>query len=172
MKVAIEHNIPGVDAAMRQAPDLLMEHVDRFLRQGALEVAREARNRTPMAFSTLRQSISRRKQGPADYLVSAGADYAAYVEEGRKPGGKPPPRWMIEAWINVGKKIQPHNPDMSSRDLAYVISRSIAKKGTEPHPFMAPALTEKTDRLTELVRQGIREGLNAVAASGPVRRQP
>ncbi|MBF0383625.1 MAG: HK97 gp10 family phage protein [Magnetococcales bacterium] len=173
MKIAVEHNIQGVDTALKQAPDLLMLHVTQFLKRGASEVTREAKREAPKAFTTLAQAIHYRRVGAknsGEFIVYAGTSYAAYVEEGRKPGGKPPPRWMIEAWINVGSGIKPQNPDMDSRDLAYVISRSIAKKGTKPRPFMAPALDKKTDRLTQLVRQGIIEGLQAVTNLGAVKR--
>ena len=59
------------------------------------------------------------------------ADYYKYVEEGRKPG-KFPPIDKIREWIQV-KPVLPH--EMSNgklptqKQLAFLISRSIARKG-------------------------------------------
>lgn len=60
------------------------------------------------------------------------SDYARYVEEGRKPG-KRPPIAPIELWIQ-SKGITPY-PDKNGKiptikSLAYLISRSIGEKGT------------------------------------------
>ena len=59
-------------------------------------------------------------------------DYWKFVEEGRPPGGYPPPN-LIENWV----KIKPVIPDArsgkipSDRQLVYLISRKIATKGYE-----------------------------------------
>ncbi len=166
MNISMSHNMPGINAAMRRAPDILMQFVDRYLGRGAKEVERAAKNHAPKADSFLTNAIILHNLGLADYQISAGKPYAVYVEEGRPPGKKPPPVRMIEHWIKTGSGVQPRNPDMDPRSLAYVISRSIAKKGIKPQPFMSQSLQEKEDRLTQLVRRGTEEGLQAVARLG------
>lgn len=63
------------------------------------------------------------------------ADYYQWVDEGRKPGKFPPLKAILE-WMRFkgivprnarGKKI---NNERARRGLAYVIARSIARKGT------------------------------------------
>jgi len=60
-------------------------------------------------------------------------DYWVYIENGRKPNSKPPP---LKAMINFVKKNNlPLNKGgklYTVESLAYVIGRSIAKKGIKP----------------------------------------
>jgi hypothetical protein len=87
-------------------------------------------------------------------------DYWKFVEEGRPPGGYPPPP-NIANWI----RIKPVIPDArsgkipSEKQLVYLISRKIATKGYEGR-FPLKATLEDTrmndiiqDIKTEIVRQ-------------------
>lgn len=67
----------------------------------------------------------------------------AYVEGGRRPGGKFPPLRAILDWIRV-KPVIPR-PDKNGRipstnSLAYLISRKIAVKGIKPRPLLKTAI--------------------------------
>jgi hypothetical protein len=53
-------------------------------------------------------------------------DYFYYVEKGRK-SGKAPPRAVIEQWITDKGIVS----DISTKSLAFLIQRKIAREGTE-----------------------------------------
>jgi hypothetical protein len=57
------------------------------------------------------------------------ADYFKYVDEGRKPNSKQPPIKPIQSWV-THKGIRFNN--MSSKQTAFIIARSIGKKGIKP----------------------------------------
>ena len=62
-------------------------------------------------------------------LYFTALDYWINIEEGRQPNSKMPPVDVIKKWMIV-RGI----PDKSG--LAFVIARSIAKKGIKPNPFL------------------------------------
>jgi hypothetical protein len=80
------------------------------------------------------------------------------VGKDRSSPAPAPPRRSILDWIRV-KRITPNDPDMSDDDLAFVIARSIVRKGTPAQPYLEPALRSKTNRIYDLVRQGAERGL-------------
>lgn len=137
MSLELTVNSRALQRAMQAGPQILGKHLTRAIERVVLEMAREARRRAPKAFSTLTNAISSVMVSPAEGQVFAGVDYARAVEEGTR-GGRMPPRQNLEDWIRV-RRIQPDDPDMSPRDLAFVMARAIAKKGTPAQPFMRPA---------------------------------
>lgn len=62
-------------------------------------------------------------------------DYWVTIEEGRKPNSRMPNVAEIKKWM-VAKNI-PAKPG-----LAFVIARSIGKKGTKPQPFLRETIVE------------------------------
>lgn len=100
-------------------------------------------------FRTINYKIT---NGPDDFMVTVNLEeYWKFIEKGRRAGAKMPPVSAIEKWITVrrilpkpmtlknGKQVVP-----SVKSLAYVISRSIAKKGVKARPFMAKSIEEAT----------------------------
>ena len=66
--------------------------------------------------------------------------YALYHEFGRRSGKMPPPDALI-AWAY--KKF--HLSDWKvARAIGWAWAKSIAKKGTQPHPFFVPAVNKNT----------------------------
>ena len=70
-------------------------------------------------------------------------EYWRYIENGTKPHF--PPIDAIKKWISV-KPVLPRplkNGKLpTTNQLAYLIGRKIAKKGTLPQPFLKPTLTD------------------------------
>jgi hypothetical protein len=66
-----------------------------------------------------------------------GADYAIFVDQGRKAGDRMPPVQAISAWINT-RKISVSGK--TTQQLAWAMAKSIAKKGIRARPFIAPSL--------------------------------
>lgn len=149
MKVKIEHNASQVRAVLSGAPDRFMGALDRALSRGVQELVRVIRRNVPQAHSHFVNSINSKRLAQADYLAYAGVDYAGYPETGTGPGGSPSRQTLLD-WIRV-KGITPRDPSMTLDELAYVIGRSIRRKGTRAQPSFGPALESHRSRLAQLV---------------------
>jgi len=143
--------------ALTRAPRVLAVEMNKAVARTVQEMARSARRHAPKAFSHLVNSIGAVQVSPLEGLVVAGMDYARMVEEGTGPqgpqardgGGFPPVQHILD-WIRV-KRIVPDDPGMDQRDLAFAIARGIARKGTPPHPFMAPAFADNKARAEQRI---------------------
>lgn len=89
-------------------------------------------------------------KGSSNYIVTINLEeYWRNISYGRKPGSRMPPVEAIEKWITV-KKIIPRPlilPNKKSiiptvQQLAFIIARSIAKKGIQAKPFMRETIAE------------------------------
>ena len=80
------------------------------------------------------------------------ADYWKYIEYGRRKGAKMPPINAIKDWIEV-KNIVPRPVKLSSgnteiptiESLAYIIARSISRKGIKARPYMQESIDSNMD---------------------------
>lgn len=80
------------------------------------------------------------------------ADYWKCIEYGRRKGAKMPPINAIKDWIEV-KNIVPRPVKLSSgnteiptiESLAYIIARSISRKGIKARPYMQESIDENMD---------------------------
>ena len=70
-------------------------------------------------------------------------EYWKFIENGTKPHW--PPISEIRKWISVKTVLPrplPNGKLPTTNQLAYLIGRKIAKKGTLPQPFLKPTLTD------------------------------
>lgn len=156
--IELRYKIPtALQEDMQRAPGVIERHVDRGAGRGAQEVAREMKRAAPKALNTLNLSVLPSRLGWAHYQVAPRVNYADMVERGTGPGGHPPVRSLLD-WIAV-KRIAPSDPNMSERDLAWAMARSIAMHGTPARPFAAPTAEQMESRVLALVRAGIADGL-------------
>ena len=82
--------------------------------------------------------------------------YYLNIENGRKAGGKMPPIAIIERWLKI-KGITPR-VGQSLRSVAYMISRSISKKGIRPKPYLnniKKSLPEFHDDINEALKKDL-----------------
>ncbi|MCB1788329.1 MAG: hypothetical protein KDJ33_18885 [Gammaproteobacteria bacterium] len=138
----------GVQRAFNLSPAAASAELTKVVRRGIGVIARDARRLAPKAFSTLTNSIIATLVDPLAGEVAPGVDYARMVEEGTGPGGQPPLQSLVD-WIRV-KGIDPVNPEMDARDLAFVMARSIAARGTPAQPYLVPSLDRNS---AEIARQ-------------------
>ena len=99
------------------------------------------------------------------YLVTINLEaYWIFLEKGRRAGAKMPPVSAIENWIKV-RKIIPRPVTLKSgkqrvptvQQLAFIIARSIAKKGIQPRPFMRETLAETVETFKEKLSAAVKE---------------
>ena len=96
-------------------------------------------------------------KGSSNYIVTINLEeYWKNISYGRKPGSRMPPVEAIENWIKI-RKIIPRPlilPNKKSiiptvKQLAYVIARSIAKKGIKQRPLMRETIAETIETFKE-----------------------
>ena len=112
-------------------------------------------------------------KGSSNYIVTINLEsYWVFLENGRKAGAKMPPVSAIENWIKV-RKILPRPVTLKSgkqrvptvQQLAYVIARSISRKGIAPRPFMRESIEDTMkdfkSKLSAAVREDVIENLDS-----------
>ena len=119
-------------------------------------------------YKTINYSITSKSDS---YLVTINLErYWVFLENGRRAGAKMPPIEAIENWIKV-RKIIPRPLVLKSGkqrvptipQLAYVIARSISRKGIAPRPFMRESIEDTMkdfqSKLTAAVREDVLENV-------------
>lgn len=161
MSLELRVETKDLQRAMAAGPAVLEKHMARAVGRATQEMARDARRRAPKAFSTLTNAIRADQVSPFEGRVVAGVDYARMVEEGTDGGAIPPERFILD-WINV-RRIEPRDPSMDVEDLAFVIARSIAVKGTPAQPFMGPAFDDNKARAERSINNAIKSALKEIS---------
>lgn len=73
-------------------------------------------------------------------------DHYEFINDGRRPGRRPPVRAIIE-WIKEERVIIPAG--MNANQFAFLVSRSIGRKGMKPRPFIEALMDEIADIIAE-----------------------
>ena len=127
------------------------------LRDSAARIVAEAKiklkDNGSIATGMLRNSGSVRPQ--VDGTVDAGfyADYAYWVEYGRKAGGMPPVK-LIAEWV---RKRHITSDESEIESIAFAIARNIAANGTKAKPFLTPSYEENKSRIDDIIQKAINE---------------
>jgi len=99
-----------------------------------LELVEELKRRCPTHDGALRNSISSAvEDGRLNIWM---LNYAMYVEEGTAPH-----------WTSVDNLKKWAKDKLGDENLAYALQKSIAVKGTKPHPFIKETLIQEFPRL-------------------------
>jgi len=92
------------------------------------------------------------------------ADYGENVDKGRKPGKGLPPG-VLQDWLrqpNTLQKVTGQDKqlkDYERKSLAYVINRSIKKKGIKPKNWIQPAVDKAGKNIVGVVEAAIAEDI-------------
>lgn len=78
-------------------------------------------------------------------------DHWRYVEDGRRKGAKQPPVSAIRKWIDQ-RRIKPWD-GQTRKGLAYVMARSIAKKGIPPTHYLEMSAEEAVDKYRDRIER-------------------
>ena len=121
-------------------------------------------------YKTIDYSITSKSDS---YLVTINLEeYWKFIEKGRRAGAKIPPVSAIENWIKI-RKIIPRPVTLKSgkqrvptvQQLAYVIARSIARKGIAPRPFMRESIEDTMkdfqSKLSAVIREDVLDNLDS-----------
>jgi len=144
----------------REFEDRVLSKAAQGLKESAARIVAEAKiklkDNGSIATGMLRNSGSVRPQ--ADGTVDAGfyADYAYWVEYGRKAGGMPPVKFIKE-WVRK-KHITSDEKEIDS--MAFAIAKSIAANGTKAKPFLTPSYEENKARIDNIMQKAINEVTN------------
>ena len=97
--------------------------------------------------------------------------YAYFVEYGRRAGKMPPVDYIME-WLRKkssafrspsrwAKKFKISSVDMDKmlRSIVFALAKTIAKKGTKPHPFFAPAVEKNRQAIENVVANEVKQEL-------------
>lgn len=120
------------------------------------EAKQKIKDNGSIATGMLRNSGSVRPQ--VDGTVDAGfyAEYAYWVEYGRKAGGMPPVK-LIAEWV---RKRHITSDESEIESIAFAIARNIAANGTKAKPFLTPSYEENKSRIDEIMQKAINEVTN------------
>jgi hypothetical protein len=139
----IDIKIEGLEklqAGIATGPATLATEVRTAMTAGSLLIEGAARGLAGKDTGRNAGSITHAISGGGANLqskIGPSTDYGYYAEKGRGPG-KAPPIGAIAGWA-ARKGINP-----------YVLARSIARKGTKPHPYMLPAYQGNVGKVTSL----------------------
>jgi hypothetical protein len=131
-------------------PTLLQRPVRKALYRMGLAVQGEAAKRAPVGVgggAGLRGSISTTVDSaplPRFVKVGPGVRYGAAVEFGSRPH-MPPVSALID-WVRLKAARGSPNPER----IAWAIAKTIARRGTRPHPYMAPGLQAARSKINSL----------------------
>jgi len=95
------------------------------------------------------------REDDRDYLYIEMAEYGQYVDSGRRPNSKRPPREPIRQWID-DKGIRPTG--ITKDQLSFLIQRSIGIKGIDPAPFLY-LFYDHIDDLNDIISLSAREDI-------------
>lgn len=141
------------------------------LNKVAMEVKADAQKglKEAKSISTgqLINSIFIRPQKDLSIDVAAEANHAYWVEFGRKAGGMPPIKPILE-WIKKkglsdtttaagGRKKRGADFYKAATSLAWAIAKSIAAKGTKARPFLFPAFRKNEADMMRVIGDAIKK---------------
>lgn len=149
----------ALDLALRDAPQCMMKYLKGGISRAGSEVSREARKEAPKAESNLVNSIRSHVVGDLQRMITSNMNYNAHVVQGTNSQGMPPIRSILD-WVKV-MRLQPRNPKDSQKDLAFMIARSIARKGTQPDDFYDRAADATKDNVSRILNAAVAAGLAA-----------
>lgn len=159
--------------------------MEQFERELLLTAKEALKNLGQRIVSQAQSTLRRRKNIGTGLLINSGAVkedgpisikagfptmYAYYVEFGRR-AGKWPPFDEILQWVKLRRIAKLHNRQerkelgvskfqdyiVETYNTAFLIQRSIGKKGTKPHPFLKPAFEKNKGIMEAIMRKAARK---------------
>lgn len=103
----------------------------RVLIKSVFKIQELAKRNAPVDTGHLRRNIKIIKLSETSYVVVSEAPYSASMEFGSRP------HWTSAKNLKLWARRK-----LGDENAAYAVAAKIARKGSERHPFMVPALME------------------------------
>jgi len=152
---------------LQTTPEQMERDMRRTLQASLLLIEADARTLAPQDTRRLSGSINNQITGTFPSLVGEvgpGVRYGRFVEFGRRAGARMPPvdaliGWVQRHWHPIAERRRGVSRS-TLRGEAFILARSIARRGIQPQPYMQPAFVRNRAR----IEAGFaRLGLNIVA---------
>jgi hypothetical protein len=157
----LEETAASVDAY----PQFVSQELNMAMESALQLLESQVAARTPKNTGQLRQSITHQILSPFPNLVgqvmSPDVPKAFVMEEGRRPGAKFPPVDAIKLWVVRKLGIPPEEAD----GVAFVIARSIARKGIEGRHMFQEGLEVSEPHINQLFNEAIARSVQRFNAS-------
>lgn len=170
MEVSITGQQELFNALRNFEQQAVLKDADLALRRAGMNIIQDAqRNIREKGITTTGRLISSGKvqkthEAGGGYdvgFMEGEKNYAGAVEFGRRPGRMPPPS-MMEQYAY--KKL--HLKDRKqSRAIGWAMAKSIAKKGTKPHPYFVPAVTKNQGTIIREISEAIQRTINRLTTN-------
>ena len=102
--------------------------------------------------------------------VFTGTNYAVVVEKGRAPGKRNPPAAALMSWLRLStagraymSAMRQKIKNLTYQTAAFILSRSIGKKGIKPNPFFTRGIDKRKQYVAQkgsVLLDTIIKGLN------------
>lgn len=135
-------SVKGLDSSIQKFDSLqVVTALNAGIKKSIFTLSATARKETPVGVSGfLRAAYRERFDNLHGELVNT-KDYAKYVHDGRRPG-KMPPLAPIALWVKRKGIGIP----------AFVIARSIARKGTKANPFLTRTIEKEETNIRAIIQ--------------------
>ncbi len=129
---------------LERLPQELRWALQRLVARQAQEAARDMKGEMALqgmaATSLLINSVKADQLDENTWQVAPHVEYARYVLEGRRPGGRMPPWRAIADWLKV-KRLG------SDRAAAWAVARAIQRRGIKARDYLTPVAQRTETRL-------------------------
>ncbi len=153
MTLAVEITAPKIPeqlAKLERVDRIVTRHSTRAMQQSVVTVVSSVRPNVPVGVSgKLRRSIVSKVSSTIRRVVGsvfsnlASEKYPSVMEFGRKPGSRMPPPSALERWVRLKLGVAPGQV----ASVAFVVARSIARKGIKGRFFMKKGLDASRTRI-------------------------
>jgi len=152
MRIEVRYDDKAPREMLARAPDFFRARLAPAIERGANELARDAQRLAPKAESTLWTSIRVFRESDLHWYVEPRAKYGLWVEGGRMPMRKMPPKGSLISWIKRKLGME----EKQAARFEFVLARAIQRQGIQPQPYMKPAFDAKRQRVIDLASQAMR----------------
>lgn len=144
-------DIERFQARLAAMPQVTEREIRRAMQASLLLVEADAKRGAPHDTRRLAGSITSQIVGAfpnLDARIGPSVLYGAPVEFGRRPG-KQPPVDALMGWVRRHGGGTPRQ----IRVRAFLLARAIGRRGTQPQPYMQPALEKNRPAIIRLFEQ-------------------
>lgn len=150
MKITVE-GLDKFQSNITEADAKFVSVIRKALTDSVRVVHADAKKTVTVAESNLKGSIRREVRGLTG-TVTADQKYAVFVEKGTRP--HMPPVAPLERWARI---------KLGKTGVGFLIARKIAREGTEPQPFMLPALNTNLRNINRYFERATRNLVKILA---------